>query len=71
MSNDLTQVPEAIAPAQRVRTVSRQNVAFLIALLVVLIPAALFDVLGIAAAVAAHEVGELLAVANRLRAGRN
>jgi len=53
-----------------VRGVSRQNIAFSIALLIVLIPAALFDVLGVAAAVAAHEVGELVAVANGLRAGR-
>lgn len=70
MSSDLTKVHEAIALAHQVRGVSRQNVAFSIALLVVLIPAALFGVLGVAAAVAAHEVGELLAVANGLRAGR-
>ncbi len=70
MSSDLTKVHEAIALAQQVRGVSRQNVAFSIVLLVVLIPAALFDVLGVAATVAAHEVGELLAVANGLRAGR-
>lgn len=70
MSNDLTKVPEALVLAQQVRGVSRQNIAFSIALLIVLIPAALFDVLGVAAAVAAHEVGELVAVANGLRAGR-
>lgn len=70
MSSDLTKVPEALALARQARDVSRQNVVFSIALLVVLIPAALFDVLGVAATVAAHEVGELLAVANGLRAGR-
>jgi len=70
MSNDLTKVPEALAIAHQVRVVSRQNIAFSVALLIVLIPAALFDILGVAAAVAAHEVGELLAVANGLRAGR-
>ena len=71
MSSDLTKVPEALALARQVRRVSRQNVVFSIALLVVLIPAALFDVLGVAAAVVAHEVGELIAVANGLRAGRS
>ncbi len=71
MSSDLTKVTEALTLARQVRSVSRQNVAFSIALLVVLIPAALFDVLGVAAAVVAHEVGELIAVANGLRAGRS
>ncbi len=70
MASDLTKVPEALSLARQVRGVSRQNVVFSIALLVVLIPAALFDVLGVAAAVVAHEVGELVAVANGLRAGR-
>ena len=70
MSSDLTKVSEALALARQVRDVSRQNIVFSIALLAVLIPAALFDVLGVAAAVVAHEVGELIAVANGLRAGR-
>lgn len=70
MSDDLEKVSEALLLARQVRTVSRQNVAFSIAVLAVLIPAALFDVLGVAAAVIAHEGSELLAVANGLRAGR-
>lgn len=70
MSNDLLKVSEALALARHVRSVSRQNVAFSIAVLAVLIPAALLGVLGVAAAVVAHEVSELLAVANGLRAGR-
>ena len=70
MSDDLAKVSEALRLARQVRSVSRQNVAFSIAVLAVLIPAALFDVLGVAAAVIAHEGSELLAVANGLRAGR-
>jgi Cd2+/Zn2+-exporting ATPase len=70
MSDDLEKVSEALLLARQVRSVSRQNVAFSIAVLAVLIPAALFDVLGVAAAVIAHEGSELLAVANGLRAGR-
>jgi Cd2+/Zn2+-exporting ATPase len=70
MSDDLEKVSEALLLARQVRTVSRQNVAFSIAVLAVLIPAALFNVLGVAAAVIAHEASELLAVANGLRAGR-
>lgn len=70
MSNDLSQVSEALSIARQVQRVSRQNVVFSLTLLAVLIPAALFNLLGVAAAVAAHEAGELIAVANGLRAGR-
>ena len=70
MSNDLAKVTEALALARRVRRISQQNIAFSLALLALLIPAALLDVLGVAAAVVVHEVGELVAVANGLRAGR-
>ena len=70
MSSDLTKIVEALELARQVRGVSRQNVVFSIALLGVLIPAALLGALGVAATVVAHEVGELIAVANGLRAGR-
>jgi Cd2+/Zn2+-exporting ATPase len=66
MAEDLAKVGEALHLGQRVRHISRQNIAFSIAVLVVLIPAALMGVLSVAAAVFTHEVSELLAVANGL-----
>lgn len=68
MAEDLAKVREALQLGQRVRHISRQNIAFSILVLVVLIPAALMGVLSVTAAVFTHEVSELLAVANGLRA---
>jgi Cd2+/Zn2+-exporting ATPase len=67
MAEDLAKVGEALHLGHRVRHISRQNIAFSIAILVILIPAALLGVLNVAAAVFTHEVSELLAVANGLR----
>jgi Cd2+/Zn2+-exporting ATPase len=47
---------------------SRQNIVFSLLVLAALIPSALLGLLGVALAVLAHEVTELLAVANGLRA---
>lgn len=71
MAEDLAKVGEALHLGHRVRTISRQNIVFSIMLLVVLIPMALMGSLSVAVAVLVHEVSELLAVANGLRAAMN
>lgn len=69
MADDLRKVPEALALGERARVVSMQNIVLSIAVLVAMIPTALFGVIGITTAVLVHEVAELLAVVNGLRAG--
>jgi len=68
MADDLAKVEEALVLGRRVQKISRQNIAFSLLLLASLIPSALFGFLSIAGAVFAHELGELIAVANGLRA---
>lgn len=70
MADDLTKVPYAINLGKKSRGISRQNIVFSITILVVLIPSALIGFLGVAAAVFAHEISELLAVANGLRVAK-
>lgn len=60
----------ALKLAKRSRGISVQNIVFSILILAILIPGAVLGLLGIAAAVFAHEASELLAVANGLRAAR-
>ena len=47
-----------------------QNVGLSLAIIVVLMPLALFGVLGLAAVVLVHEAAEVLVIANGVRAGR-
>ena len=70
MADDLDKVAEALRLGRRARRISRQNLVFSIALLAVLIPSALVGALTVVAAVLVHEVSELLAVANGVRAAR-
>jgi Cd2+/Zn2+-exporting ATPase len=70
MADDLTKLVEAIRIGRRTRRVVRQNVALGIAILVVLVPGALLGLLALPAAVLAHEVSELLVIANGLRLAR-
>ncbi len=70
MADDLGKVVEALRLGRRVRRISGQNILFSVLILAVLIPAALLNALTVATTVLAHEVSELLAVANGLRAGR-
>lgn len=67
MADDLTKVQEAISLGKRAQGISRQNIVFSLLVLAVLIPGALLGILGIAAAVIAHEGSELLAIGNGLR----
>jgi Cd2+/Zn2+-exporting ATPase len=70
MADDLGKVAEALRLGRRAQRISRQNLVFSIALLAVLIPSALAGVLSVVAAVLVHEISELLAVANGVRAAR-
>ena len=70
MADDLDKVAEALRLGRRAQRISRQNLVFSIALLAVLIPSALAGALTVVAAVLVHEVSELLAVANGVRAAR-
>ncbi len=69
MADDIQKVAYAIRLGRRAQSVSQQNIVFSLLVLAVLIPSAVFGLLGVALAVVAHEVSELLAVANGLRAG--
>ena len=70
MSDDLGKLEEAMLLGRKARRVSKQNIIFAITVLVILIPAGVGGFISIAVAVLVHEVSELLAVANGLRAGK-
>jgi heavy metal translocating P-type ATPase len=70
MADDVTKVAEALRLGRRAMAISRQNLVFSVALLVVLIPSAAIGFLTVVAAVLIHEISELLAVANGVRAAR-
>jgi Cd2+/Zn2+-exporting ATPase len=70
MADDITKVAEALRLGRRASGISRQNLLFSIVLLAVLIPSAVAGLLTVVVAVAVHEVSELLAVANGVRAAR-
>jgi cation transport ATPase len=70
MADDLLKVEEALRLGRKARRVSIQNIVFSIAILAAMIPLAVAGILGVALTVLVHEVGELLAMANGLRAAR-
>lgn len=70
MGDDLHGVVYAVRAGKRAGAIMAQNIVFSIGLLAVLIPLAVLGVIGVALAVVAHEVAELIAVANGLRAAR-
>jgi cation-transporting ATPase G len=70
MGEELTHLPEVLAHARRAGRIVRQNLALSGAILVVLIPLAGVGALGLAAVVAAHELAEVVVIANGVRAGR-
>ena len=67
MGDDPTKVAYALRLAQRSQHISVQNIVFSLLVLAVLIPTAILGIIGITAAVFAHEASELLAIANGLR----
>lgn len=67
MGDDPTKVAYALRLAQRSQRISVQNIVFSLLVLAVLIPTAILGIIGITAAVFAHEASELIAIANGLR----
>jgi cation-transporting ATPase G len=70
MGEDLRHLPQAFTHARRARRIMLQNVGLSLALIIALMPLALFGVLGLAAVVLAHELAEVVVIANGVRAGR-
>ena len=70
MGEELTHLPEVVAHARRAGRIMRQNLALSGAILVVLIPLGGLGILGLATVVAAHELAEVVVIANGVRAGR-
>ena len=68
MGDDLNGVVYAVRLGRKTQQISRQNIIFSIALLGVLVPSAAAGLLTVAIAVTAHEVAEIIAVLNGLRA---
>jgi len=67
MGDDLRSLVLAIGLGRRAQQISRQNIAFSLLLLAVLVPSAVVGVMTVAIAVTVHEVAEIIAVANGLR----
>ncbi|SDL15397.1 heavy metal translocating P-type ATPase [Tessaracoccus oleiagri] len=70
LGDDLRLLPFAFDHARRTRAIMLQNVVLSLALIAILIPLALFGVLGLAAVVLIHELAEVVVIANGVRAGR-
>lgn len=70
MGEDLGHLPPLLAHARRSHAIMWQSVALSLAIIVGLMPLALFGVLGLAAVVLVHELAEVVVVANSVRAGR-
>jgi heavy metal translocating P-type ATPase len=70
MADDITKVAEALRIGRRAGRISRQNLIFSVLLLSVLIPSAVVGLLTVVVAVLVHEVSELLAVGNGVRAAQ-
>jgi cation-transporting ATPase G len=70
MGEDLRHLPEALLHARRARRIMLQNLALSGAILLALVPLAATGVLGLATVVLAHELAEVVVIANGVRAGR-
>ncbi|MBF6439584.1 heavy metal translocating P-type ATPase [Nocardia cyriacigeorgica] len=70
MGEDLRHLPRALDHAHRARSIMLQNVGLSLGLITVLIPLALFGILGLASVVLVHELAEIVVIANGVRAGR-
>lgn len=68
--HDLRLIPRAFDHARRGRRIINQNIVLSLLIIVVLLPLALFGVLGLAAVVLVHEVAEVFVILNGLRAAR-
>ena len=70
MGEDLRHLPQALRHARRSRRIMLQNIGLSLAIITVLMPLALFGILGLAAVVLVHELAEIVVIANGVRAGR-
>ncbi|MCQ6273222.1 cadmium-translocating P-type ATPase [Pseudarthrobacter sp. R1] len=70
MGEDLNHLPQLLLHARRTRSIMLQNIGMSLALIAVLIPLALFGILGLAAVVLIHELFEIFVIGNGVRAGR-
>jgi cation-transporting ATPase G len=70
MGEDLRHLPDTFLHARRALRVMRQNLALSGSILLILIPLAAAGALGLAAVVAAHELAEVIVIANGVGAGR-
>lgn len=70
MADDLTKLIEAVRLGRRTRRIVRQNLTLSFVILALLIPGALFGLIGLAVAVLAHELSELVVILNGTRMAR-
>lgn len=70
MGEDLRRLADAVAHTRAARAIFTQNLLLSGGILITLVPLAAAGVLGLAAVVAAHELAEVLVIANGMRAGR-
>ena len=70
LGEDLRHLPDALRHARRARRIMTQNLALSGAILLTLVPLAATGVLGLATVVLAHELAEVVVIANGVRAGR-
>lgn len=70
MADDLSQLVTAIGVGRRTRQIVTQNLVLSLFILACLVPLALFGVIGLAVAVLAHELSELVVILNGTRMAR-
>lgn len=70
MGEDLNHLPQLLFHARRTRRIMLQNIGMSLALILALIPLALWGTLGLAAVVLIHELFEILVIGNGVRSGR-
>jgi Cd2+/Zn2+-exporting ATPase len=70
MADDLSKVTYALKIGRRSNRLGRQNIAFALLTLGLMIPSALVGILSVGLAVVFHEASELIAVGNGLRVGK-
>jgi len=70
MADDLSKLTDALRIGRRTRVIVRQNIVLSLVILAVLVPGALVGAFGLPVAVLAHELSELIVIANGLRLAR-
>jgi cation-transporting ATPase G len=67
---DLRLIPQALLHARRGRHIMTGNIGLSLAIIIVLLPLALFGTLGLAGVVLVHEIAEVVVILNGIRAAR-